>query len=164
MKKNNNADAIKLLCYLGIFVLLLFIILPPLFRFLFPVEEELTEEEREEQKMNLYCIKTEDFDEYKLTTTINNQYTEGMINDSMFTYEIEILDEEFDDDIKIEEYEELKKVNNVDFEEEENKYILKINYGKFDYSNEPLLEEHKKSMNEQMRIYSENNFECKLEK
>lgn len=160
--KNSATDTgvTKLLCYLGIFVLLLFIVLPPLFRFLFPVEE--TKEEPKKLIMNLYCTKQEDFVEYKLKTTINTNYVDGNINDSVFTYEIEIVDEMLlEEGIEIEEYESLKRVNNIDFEEDDNKYIIKIDYSKFNYTNEPLLENHRKVINDQMYTYSENNFECK---
>jgi len=121
MKNNSNdSGASKLLCYLGIFILLLFIILPPLFRVLFPVEEEIEEEKEKTIVMNLTCEKTEDFVEYKLKTTINSNYADSMITDSVFKYEIEIVDSIMDSDaIEIEEYENLKKINNVDFEEEE---------------------------------------------
>lgn len=158
---NNDTGGIKILCYLGIFVLLLFIILPPLFRVLFPETEEIKTEEKK-LIMNLSCSKTEDFVEYKLKTTINTNYIEGVINDSTFTYELEIVDNMMTaEGISIEEYDNLKKVSNVDFEESNNKYILKIDYSKFDYSNEPLLTNHKKVIAEQLATYSEDAFECK---
>ncbi|MBQ7136400.1 MAG: hypothetical protein IJO43_00285 [Bacilli bacterium] len=163
MKNNSNdSGATKLLCYLGIFILLLFIILPPLFRVLFPVEEEI-EEEKKQVIMNLTCEKTEDFVEYKVKTTINTNYVDGVINDSVFKYEIEIVEEFMEnDDIEIEEYETLKRINNVDFEEEENLYTLKIDYKKFGYNDEPLLDEHRKNISDQMRFYTEEeHFECK---
>lgn len=159
---NNSSDtgATKLICYLGIFILLLFIILPPLFRVLFP-EEEVVEEEKK-LMMNLTCSKTEDFIEYKLKTVINTNYIEDAINDSTFTYEIEIVDDILSiDGIEIPEYESLKKVSNVDFDEKSNKYILKIDYSKFDYSNEPLLENHRHAISTQMVTYTEDSFECK---
>ena len=88
MKNNSNdSGATKLLCYLGIFILLLFIILPPLFRVLFFVQEEI-EEEKKQVIMNLTCEKTDDFVEYKVKTTINTNYVEGAINNSLFQYEI----------------------------------------------------------------------------
>jgi len=163
MKNNSNdSGASKLLCYLGIFILLLFIILPPLFRVLLPLLDVIQEEKEKTIVMNLTCEKTEDFVEYKLKTTINSNYADSMITDSVFKYEIEIVDSIMDSDaIEIEEYENLKKINNVDFEEEENSYILKFNYQKFDYSDEQLLKEHRKIINDQMQYYSENNFECK---
>jgi len=165
MKKNSNdTGATKLLCYLGIFVLLLFIVLPPLFRVLFPEEEEMKKEETK-LIMNLNCVRTDDFVEYKVKTTINTNYIEGAINDSTFTYEIEIVDDMMtNDSIEIEEYEALKKVSNVDFEENGKKYILKIDYSKFNYSNEPLLQKHRSSINEQMFTYSEDHFECETTK
>ena len=66
--------------------------------------------------------------------------------------------------VEIEEYEALKKVRNVDFEEKDNKYILTINYGKFDYSNEPLLQEHRMMISSQLAKYTEDHFECSTTK
>lgn len=162
MKKSNmDIKTIKTLGYLGIFILLIFIILPPLFRTFFPEEDQAIDEEKK-LIMNLTCTKTEDFVEYKIITTINTNYVDSVINDSTFTYDIETSDSIFaPDNISIEEYENLKKLSNVDFEENKNKYILKIDYAKFDYSNEPLLSEHKKVIAEQMVTYTNDSFECK---
>ena len=163
-KSNSNTGDIKILCYLGIFILLIFIVLPPLFRVLFP-EEEVVKEEEDKLIMNLYCEKEENFVEYKIKTTINTNYVESIIDTSTFTYEIEILDNMYDiSNVEIEEYEAIKKISNVDFSEENNKYVLNINYTKFDYSNEPLLMEHKNIIQEQLAIYTQNNFECKTTK
>lgn len=164
-KKSMDLASIKSLGYLGIFILLIFIILPPLFRLLFPVED-VKQVEKDKLIMNLSCIKTENFVEYELTTKINTNYVEGQISDSTFTYEIVINDDMFmASGVDISEYEALKKVSNVDFEEEKNKYILKINYSKFDYTNEPLLEKHRQSLSAQMKIYSEEEqFECTTSK
>lgn len=163
MKNSSDNGSIKILCYLGIFFLLLFIVLPPLFRVLFP-EEEGPVVEKEKLIMNLTCVKTEDFVEYKLKTTINTNYVEGEINDSKFTYEVISSDNFFADGVEIEEYESLKKVSNVDFEEEDNKYILTIDYSKFNYSNEPLLQEHKMMISSQLQKYTEDHFECSTTK
>ena len=161
-QNKNNEGLIKLLCYLGIFVLLMFIILPPLFRLLFPYEENNLEEEKKEMIMNLNCVKTENFVEYELKTTIDTNYIENKINDSTFTYEIDFIDGIFgDDEIIIEEYESLKRIDNVDFIEENNKYILKINYHNFDYSNEALLLNHQQVIAQQLAYYSNEHFECK---
>ena len=155
-----DLGTLKVLGYLGIFILLIFIILPPLFRVLFP--EEDTTNEKQQLIVNLSCSKTEDFVEYKLNTKINTNYVDGVITDSTFTYEIDIVDDMITlDGIMIEEYEALKKVNNIDFEEIENKYILKIDYNKFDYSNEELLNSHRGVISSQMEIYSNNAYECK---
>ena len=48
----NDASTTKTLCYLGIFILLLFIILPPLFRVLFPLERS------EERRVGKECVST----------------------------------------------------------------------------------------------------------
>lgn len=155
-----DLGTLKVLGYLGIFILLIFIILPPLFRVLFPEEENITE--KQQLIVNLTCSKTEDFVEYKLNTTINTNYVDGAINDSTFTYEVEIVDDMLAlDGIVIEEYDALKKVSNIDFEENQNKYILKIDYKKFDYSNEPLLSSHRKIISEQMETYSNSAYECR---
>lgn len=159
MKSNDR----KVLCYLGIFILLVFIVLPPLFRVLFP-EEENVEEEQEQLIMNLNCVRTENFIEYKLKTTINTNYIDSAINNSTFTYEIEIVDNMMNEGIIIEEYESLKRISNVDFDESSNTYILKIDYSKFDYSNEPLLDEHRKVISEQLATYTQDSFECKTTK
>lgn len=155
----DNNGSIKMVGYLGIFILLLFIILPPLFRVLFP-EDENKDVEKEKLVMNLTCTKDEDFVEYKLKTTISTNYVDSKISDSTFTYEISASDSYFSSGISIEEYESLKKVSNVDFTENNNKYILKIDYDKFDYSNEELLKNHSKVISEQMAIYSDDSFEC----
>jgi len=163
MKNSSDTGVTKLFCYLGIFFLMLFIVLPPLFRVLFP-EEEPQEIEKDKLIMNLTCVKTEDFSRYKLKTTIDTNYVEGEINDSKFTYEVITSDESFNDKVKIEDYDALKKVSNVDFNEEENKYILIIDYSKFDYSDEPLLQEHNMMISQQSEKYIENNFECLTKK
>ena len=163
MKNSSDNGSTKILCYLGIFFLLLFIVLPPLFRVLFP-EEETSGEEKKKLIMNLSCERTEDFVEYKIKTTVNTNYIEGEINDSVFTYEVISSDDFFADGVEIEEYEALKKVSNVDFEEKDNKYILTINYGKFDYSNEPLLQEHRMMISSQLAKYTEDHFECSTTK
>jgi hypothetical protein len=162
MKNSSDNGSIKVLGYLGIFFLLLFMILPPLFRVLFPEEEPVVEKEK--LIMNLTCIKTEEFEDYKVKITINTNYVDGEIHDSKFNYEVISNDEFFDGRVKIEEYDALKKVSNVDFEEKDNKYILTINYSKFDYSNEPLLQEHNMMISQQSKKYSDNNFECSTEK
>ena len=165
--KKNNEDLIKMLCYLGIFVLLLFIVLPPLFRVIFPEEEKALQEETEQKKtiMNLTCVKTEDFVEYQIKTTISTNYIEEKISNSTFIYEVEYMDEIFNsDDILIEEYERLKGIDNVDFYEEDNKYTLNIDYIAFDYSNEQLLTSHKMIIVNQMNFYSNDNFECNTRK
>ena len=165
MKKSMNLNDLKVICYLGIFILLLFIILPPLFRVLFPKEEEDVKEEENKLVTNLSCEKTQDFVEYKLKTIIKTNYIDGNIDNSKFTYEIEFVEDFLEEDeIEIDEYDDLKKVSNVDFEEKDNVYILTINYSKFDYSNEPLLENHMKTITEQMKIYSDEDFECEISK
>lgn len=155
----DNNSSIKMVGYLGIFILLLFIILPPLFRVLFPKDEN-KDVEKEKLVMNLTCTKDEDFVEYKLKTIISTNYVDSKISDSTFTYEISASDSYFSSGISIAEYESLKKVSNVDFTENNNKYILKIDYDKFDYSNEELLKNHSKVISEQMAIYSDDSFEC----
>ncbi len=165
MKKDGSG--IKILCYLGIFVLLIFIVLPPLFRVLFPEEEEVVTPNEEETQtiMRLTCTKEEDFVDYKLNTTINTNYVDDKISTSTFTYQINIVNNALQPEgILIEEYENLKKLDNVDFEEEGTTYTLNINYEQFDYSNEPLLENHRKVIVDQMVIYSDNGFECETTK
>lgn len=166
-KKNeikNNDSLIKLLCYLGIFVLLMFIICPPLFRVLFPEEEENVVEKKE-FIMNLNCVKIEDFVEYELKTTIDTIYVDNEISNSTFTYEIKFIDQLFsNDEIIIEEYEKLKRINNIDFNETDNKYVLNINYDAFDYSNEELLLQHQRKIAEQLAYYTNDHFECKTTK
>lgn len=161
--KKNNESSIKLLCYMGIFVLLLFIVLPPLFRVMFP-EDLNPGGEKPKLVMNLNCVKTENFVEYEIKSTINTNYVEGVISDSTFTYDLKFNDELFEEDVEIEEYETLKMISNVDFEEEKNKYILRINYEKFDYSNEPLLSNHKMIISEQLEKYTNDHYECKTTK
>lgn len=159
----NDASTTKTLCYFGIFILLLFIVLPPLFRVLFP-EEEQKPDEIKKTIMNLTCVKDDDFIEYKLKTTISTNYVDGVINDSTFTYTVSSTDSYFGSRVTIEEYEALKKVPNVEFSEKNNNYILNIDYSKFDYSNEEALDNHKKVISEQMAIYSDDSFECKTTK
>lgn len=162
--KKDNEGLIKLLCYLGIFVLLLFIILPPLFRMVFP-EEEHQDEEQQKLIMNLTCVKIEDFIDYKIKTTINTNYIEERISNSIFTYEIEYMDDIFgSEDIIIEEYETLKRVNNVDFDEDGNKYTLTIDYVNFDYSNEAALINHKMMIGDQLSFYGSQQYECNTSK
>jgi len=161
--KKNNEGLIKLLCYLGIFVLLLFIVLPPLFWNLFP--EEVENKEEEEQKkivMNLSCTKTEDYFDYKIMKTISTNYIEERITKSMFTYEVEHSDEIFEsDDILIEEYETFKKLANVDFAVDDNLYVISIDYVNFDYNNVEELLNHRKKLGEQLNYYTEKGYECK---
>lgn len=156
---DNNNGSIKMVGYLGIFILLLFIILPPLFRVLFP-EEENTNVEKEKLVMNLTCTKDEDFVEYKLKTTISTNYVDSKISNSTFTYEVSANDSYFSSGVSIEEYESLKKIPNVDFSDKDNKHIIKIDYDKFNYSNEEILKDHSKVISEQMAIYSDDSFEC----
>lgn len=160
--KKDNLGTIKTLGYLGIFVLLLFIILPPLFRLVFEDEEQnIGTEEKTKLVMNLSCSKEEDFVEYKLKTSINTNYIDSVIHDSIFTYEVEVVDSAIAGGIEIEEYEALKKINNVDFEDVGNKHIIRIDYSKFDYSNEPLLTDHRNVIADQMLHYTDKSFECK---
>lgn len=159
--KKSNLGTMKLLGYLGIFVLLLFIVLPPLFRVVFDEEEMEGNKEEEKLVMNLACSRTEDFVEYKLKTSINTNYVDSVIHDSTFTYEVEIVDSAIAGGITLEEYESLKKINNVDFEDIGDKHVIKIDYSKFDYGNEPLLAEHRNLIADQMLKYTDNSFECK---
>ena len=147
--------------------MLIFIVLPPLFRVLFPEEEEVVtpNEEQKPTIMRLTCSKEEDFVDYKLNTTINTDYVDDKISTSTFTYQVNIVDNSLQPEgILIEEYENLKKLDNVDFSEEETTYTLNINYDQFDYSNEPLLENHRKVIVDQMVVYSDNGFECETTK
>lgn len=165
IEKKNNDGVIKLLCYLGIFVLLIFIVLPPLFWNLFPEEENKTIDEPKKSIMNLNCVKKEDFVDYKIKTTIDTNYVEEKISNSTFTYEIEYTNELFNsEDIIIEEYETLKRLNNVDFKEEGNKRIVSIDYNNFDYSKEETLLPHQKLIVEQFTYYASEHFECKTTK
>lgn len=161
----NNEGLIKLLCYVGICVLLIFIICPPLFRVLFPEEKQIeVEEEQKEIVKKLNCVKTESFAEYELKTTINSIYTGEKISQSNFVYEIKFNNEEImNDEIIIDEYEKLKRVSNVDFTETDNKYVLNINYELFDYTNEVLLIHHRGEINNQFIRYVNNLFECKID-
>ena len=158
MKTDNGL--LKIICYLGIFVLLLFIILPPLFRVLFKEEEEVVIK-KEPVKMSLSCSLNEAFSGYNLKTTINNNYVDEVIKKSTFIYEVEINDENLTiDDVVIEEYDDLKKISNIDFSENDNKFTLNIDYNKFDYTDEELLADHQNRLNKQKSIYIENGFEC----
>jgi len=160
-EKKNSDGLIKSLCYLGIFVLLIFIILPPLFRVVFEEETEIKENEEKKLIMNLSCVKTEDFMDYKIKTMINTNYIDNKISDSVFTYEIEYADSIFsDEEVIIEEYETLKRVNNVDFYEKDNRYTISINYTDFDYTSEDALLNHQKMIADQMYYYTEMHFEC----
>ena len=163
--KKDNEGLIKGLCYLGIFILLLFIVLPPLFRILFPEEQQQEKEEQKQLIMNLTCVKTDNYTDYKIITTINTNYIDEEISNSIFTYEVEYSDDIFNsDDIFIDEYETLKRVDNIDFSENGNKYVLTIDYINFDYSNEEALVNHRKMIAEQRNYYATEDFECQTQK
>ncbi len=161
----NDTGNYKVLCYLGIFILLLFIILPPLFRVLFPAEEEVINNEEENLPliMKLSCTKDDDYTDYMITTSIETNYHEEKIHDATIKYEIKSIGGALpEEQIRIEDYENLKKVDNVYFEEDtdNNTYILKIDFDKFDYSDEELLLNYKNVLAEQYDYYTSNQYTC----
>ena len=112
--------------------------------------------------MNLSCTKVDDYFDYKIMKTISTNYIEERITKSMFTYEVEHSDEIFEsDDILIEEYETFKKLANVDFAEDDNLYVISIDYVNFDYNNVEELLNHRKKLGEQLNYYTEKGYECK---
>ncbi len=157
----DDAGSIKILCYLGIFILLLFIILPPLFRVIFKEEEPSSPQPSLPTIMNLSCNKTEDFVDYKILTNIDANYYEEKIHDATFRYEVQSVEGALPEDtILLEEYEQFKLINNVDFEENGNVYIIKIDYSKNDFSNVSSLSNHQKVIAEQLDYYTNNAFQC----
>jgi len=159
MDNKQDTGLVKVLCYLGIFVLALFIVLPPFFRFLFG-EEKTAEPLRDEYSM-LVCEKTEDFTEYKIDYTIDSRYKNGEIINSTFTYEIELIDLGLEHEITLDEYSSFAEINNVSYNRNENIYTAKFNYDKFDYDSE-LLTVHRKNINEQNSFYSSNGYKCAI--
>ena len=148
-----DSSSYQMLCYLGIFLLLLFIVLPPLFRIIFPREETSENNDNLPLIMNLTCNKEEDFGDYQLKTKIESNYYEDKIHDTTFTYEIIDVSGAG-----------LRSIENVKSSENENIYTLKIDYANNDYSNEELLADHQHVIAEQLRYYTDNSFTCNTAK
>lgn len=159
MDNKQDTGLVKVLCYLGIFVLALFIVLPPFFRFLFG-EEKTTEEPKVEYSM-LICKKTKDFVEYKIEHTIDSRYKNGEIINSTFTYEIDLIDLALEQEIIPDEYSSFSKINNASYNRNANVYTVKFNYDDFDYNSE-LLTVHTKNINEQNSFYSSSGYKCTI--
>ncbi len=160
-----DSSSYQMLCYLGIFLLLLFIVLPPLFRIIFPREETSENNDNLPLIMNLTCNKEEDFGDYQLKTKIESNYYEDKIHDTTFTYEIiDVSGAGSVGDITIDEYDALRAIENVKSSENENIYTLKIDYANNDYSNEELLADHQHVIAEQLRYYTDNSFTCNTAK
>ena len=158
-KPKNNEELIKVLCYLGIFILTLLIVLPPLFRVLFP-EDGVTLEEVQ-SVVDLVCIKTDDFVDYAITTTIDSTYSDSEINTATFTYEIEYDYALFEgEEVIIEEYEALKAIGGVEYDEGADSYTLYFDYASVDYSSEELLLDHQQLLSDQLQYYTDQGFEC----
>lgn len=154
-------DIKDILGYIAITILLLFIIVPPLFRVLFPKEDEIINSSLEEVTvlMNLECKKTDNLDGYNVEYRVLNNYKNSVITNSILTYSIEYLDDELPN-VTIDEYEKLKRVENIDYEENDNVYVLTINYSNFDFSKEELLLDKQKMMAEQLSLYESEDFVC----
>ncbi len=160
MNVKNDTGTIRMLCYLGILVLLIFIIIPPLFRVLYP-KEEVIEEEPLPIIMNLACSKTDDFGDYQLTNTITTNYYDDTIHDSVFSYIINENESGLPSEgVVIEEYEALKNIPNVIANENGNTYTLSFDFYNYNYGDEELLANHIGVLAVQRDYYSQNGFEC----
>ena len=159
MNVKNDTGTIRMLCYLGILVLLIFIIIPPLFRVLYP-KEEVIEEEPLPIIMNLACSKTDDFGDYQLTNTITTNYYDDTIHDSVFSYIINENESGLPEGVVIEEYEALKNIPNVIANENGNTYTLSFDFYNYNYGDEELLANHIGVLAVQRDYYSQNGFEC----
>lgn len=162
MKKESSSN---LLAYLGIFVLLLFIILPPLLRVLVPKEEENTPTPINPVIMKLTCTKNEAKLNYDISRTVESIYESGDLTKTVFTYEVTFGDEELTmDDVVLDDYSSFKKISGADVETSGNKYTVTFNYATNDYSNNKLLSNHRQVLSDQLNYYSEEDYNCTTER
>ena len=155
MKSSSN-----ILAYLGIFILLIFIVVPPVLRVFVPKENEITSVANK-VVMKLSCSRTESTPEYSLTRNIDSKYEDGVLVETLFTYSVTFTENLFTmDSITIDDYETLKKIPNSITTEDKTQYTVKFDYVSNDYSNNKDLANHSKLLSEQLKYYAEENYIC----
>lgn len=164
MKKENKSS--NLLAYLGIFILFLFIALPPALRVFIPKEENTTDPDINVVKMQLTCTKVSRKIEYNINEKIITTYRDGAISTSTFIYDVEIKEEGMTiSGIEIDEFNELRKIPGVISKQEGNTYTINIDYQNNDYSSEEILKNHSNTIQEQMTYYTtEDRYTCITER
>jgi len=158
MKREESSN---LLAYLGIFVLLLFIILPPLLRVVVPKNEKKEPVNTNPVIMGLACTKNDSELNYSILRTIESTYNNGELTKTIFTYDVSFGDDELTmKDITISDFLSLKKISGADVKERANKYIVTFNYTVSNYSNNKVLENHRKKLSDQLNYYSTEGYNC----
>lgn len=153
-------DAVTVLGFIGIFLLLVLIFVPPLFRFLF--NDDVTGANTIVVE-RLSCEKTEKFDNYDMTTVIDTVYTNKKVSKITFNYNVVFTKSGVSgSDVYIENYEMLKQITNAEVKDEFNNYKVIFDFTKHNFSNNSFLSKYNSSMSEQKIFYSNNGFKCNV--
>lgn len=106
-KDEKKLDLQITLCYIGILILLVFALLPPVLRFLVPIEEETNENNKKTTYITRTCKKTIYRDDYSLVRVVVDKYKNDIVqstNMSFYIYktvDFEVdVESVFEDDIK----------------------------------------------------------------
>lgn len=161
-KDGKGTDAIDILCYVAIAILILIIVIPPVLRVIMPKEEVPVEPDK---IVNLVCEKRVEEDGYALQQSITNTYTNDKITSSVFVYEVNGNGVEESTNVPSieevsEEFKSLIKIAGDNVQRNGNTATIRINYEDFENSKAAVLSNHQKPLNDQMNYYGENGFYC----
>ena len=154
-------DAVTIMGFAGIFILLILIFVPPLMRFLF--NDDVSNLDSQAVAERLSCEKIEKLDTYDITTTIDTVYKDKEINKITFNYNVVFTKAGVSDsEVYIENFEMLKQITNAEVNKDINNYTVVFDYTKYKFSNNSFLSKYSSSMSEQKIFYSNNGYKCNV--
>lgn len=164
-QQKKTMDRTTLLSYIGIGVLSILIIIPPMFRIVFAKPVEI-EKKKEMVRITLSCHKNELGSDYLFTRTINNIYEDNVIKDSTFIFEVSqrpgsqkipTINEIDAPDLK--EFENINNENVIKTSTEAKK-SFQFDYRKNSFNEINILTEHKKVIQAQISLYRTEEYSC----
>ena len=159
-------DAVTIVGFSTIFILILLIITPPTLRLMFG-KDEVNNSDKVMVNLiqRLECNKKEDYDGYSLIKKVNTVYNGNSIDKITFNYNIEFSKAGLSvSDVYIYEYEMLKQIPGAIINSSQNSFIIEFDYDKADYEYNEFLNKYSKDISSQKSYYEGIGYTCSVVK
>lgn len=156
-------DAVTICGFIGIFILLLLIIAPPVLRVLFNNETvDNSNKVLADVYEKLVCNRQDNFSNYNLNRTVTTIYKNNKITKINFVY---IVNNKSNiSNVYIDEYSILKQVYNAEVKEANNHYEVTLDYENNSYYDDEFLKKYSNGLSLQKEYYISNNYLCNMVK
>ena len=157
-------DAVTIVGFSIIFILILLIITPPVLRLMFGKDEVNNSNNMLIKTVErLECGKKEENEKYNLITNINTIYEGNSINKITFTYNVELKQTGLSTtDIYISEFERLRQTFNALVTTNINSFSVQLDYSKNNYKYDEFLSKYSKDLSNQKLYYTSNGYICNV--